>query len=441
MERHLVQAPGPSKMTPEQVISVLRLDPVAFVSDIVRSHGDIAKLPLGSQSLFILSNPEYIRQIFVVRPDIFKKRHDEAAEDAYLSQMAGFSPMFDTSLMPGYARVMSETAQRAEARWREALPVNGTLEVDIYREMMRMGLEIVGRTLFQVDLHDESAELVDALLRLNFGYGFDPLEANLGPLMPAAERVRLTDHEAARNRVHGFMRGLFDSVADQPEEQPPLISTLLQYVGPDHAVGVAVGTMVAMHEVTVTTLAWTWYLLSQYPEVDAALHAELSRVLGGRAATYEDLPNLAYTEMVLAEARRLYPSVWMVLRFVREDTAFDDHAVPAGSVVMASAQLMHRDPRFFPEPYRFDPLRWTQEAGVGRPEYAYFPFSEGPRACAGEEFAKMQDVILLATLAQHWRPQLVPGQQFQPRVQKSNAPRPGIRMTLQPSPLHPVPVV
>lgn len=120
----------------------------------------------------------------------------------------------------------------------------------------------------------------------------------------------------------------------------------------------------------------------------------------------------------------------MILRFVREDTRVDDYAVPAGSVVMASAQIMHRDPGFFSESYLFDPRRWTPEATAERAASSYFPFSEGARACAGETFAKIQDVIILATLAQHWRAELVPGQQFRPLVQKSNAPRPGIEMVL-----------
>ena len=108
----------------------------------------------------------------------------------------------------------------------------------------------------------------------------------------------------------------------------------------------------------------------------------------------------------------------MVLRFVREDTTFDGYAVPAGSVVMASQQIMHRDPRFFREHYRFDPSRWTPEGSAGLPEFAYFPFSQGARACAGGMFAKLDDAIILATLGQHWRPRLVPGQHFRPiRVQ------------------------
>lgn len=415
-------------MTPDAIISRLRLDPVTFVSELARSHGDIVELPLGKQSLFLLSSPAYIRDTFT-REDIFKKRPHDAAEKSYLGQISGFTPMFGPSLLSGYAGTMIEASERASLRWQNALAAHGSLTLDMYREMMRVTLEIVGQTLFQTDLRDQSAELVDSILQLETGYGFDPLAANLGHLLPAGPERRHSEGDAARARVQAVIQRVFDEAAKRPEP-PPLVATLVKYVG-EHAVDVAIGTMLAMHEVTVTTVTWAWYFLSQYPNVETELQAEWARVLGGRAPAYEDVPKLVYTDMVLSEVRRLFPSVWMILRFVREDTSFDGYAVPAGSVVMASAEIMHRDPRFFSEHYRFDPLRWSPEGSAGLPEGAYFPFSQGARACAGELFAKLEDAIILATLGQHWRAELVPGQQFRPQVHKSNAPRPGIEMSLK----------
>jgi cytochrome P450 len=136
--------------------------------------------------------------------------------------------------------------------------------------------------------------------------------------------------------------------------------------------------------------------------------------------------------MVLAETRRRHPCVWTVVRFVRKDVVFGGFSVPADSVVMASAQAMHYDPRFFPDPERFNPARWTPEAQAALPEYAYFPFSEGIRECAGGEFAKTQDALILATLAQRWRACALPNQRIEPAPQKSNTPRFGIQMTLEP---------
>lgn len=415
-------------MTADAIISRLRLDAITFASELAQSHGDIVELPLGQQSLFLLSSPAYITQVFS-RDDIFKKRPDEAAEQAYLGQISGFTPMFDRSMISGYAPTVMAASERANLRWQNLRAADDTANVDIYREMMRVTLEIVVQTLFQMDVQDQSTDMVDAILKLDTGYGFDPLTANLGHLLPAGPERKRPVADASRAKVQDMMQRLFDTALKMPNP-PGLIATLMKYVGPENAVNVAVGTMLAMHEVSVTTVTWAWYLISQYPDVEQKLHEEWASVLDGRSPAFGDVPRLVYTNMVLREVRRLFPSVWMFLRFVREDTACGDYAVPAGSVVMASAQLMHRDPRSFTHHYRFDPSRWTPEASASVPAGAYFPFSEGARACAGEGFANLQDAIILATLGQHWNARLVPGQHFRPIVYKSNAPRPGIEMTL-----------
>ncbi len=416
-------------MTADAIISRLRLDAITFSSELAQSHGDIVELPIGPQSLFLLSSPAYVTQVFS-RDDIFKKRPDEAAERSYLGQISGFTPMFAESVIRGYAPTVMAASERANLRWQNRLAADGATDVDIYREMMRLTLEIVVETLFQMDLQDQSADMVDAILQLDTGYGFDPLTANLGHMLPAGPERNRPEADASRAKVRDMMQRLFDVALKMPSP-PGLIATLLKYVGPENAVNVAVGTMLAMHEVSVTTVTWAWYLISQYPDVEQQLHEEWEQVLGGRSPNADDVPRLVYTDMVLQEVRRLFPSVWMFLRFVREDTAFGDYAVPAGSVVMACAELMHRDPRSFAHHYRFDPARWTPEASAKVPNGAYFPFSQGARACAGEGFVKLQDAIILATLGQHWRARLVPGQHFRPIVNKSNAPRPGIEMTLE----------
>jgi cytochrome P450 len=416
-------------MTADAIISRLRLDAITFASELAQSHGDIVELPIGPQSLFLLSSPAYITQVFS-RDDIFKKRPDDTAERSYLGQISGFTPMFAESVVNGYAPTVMAASERANLRWQNLLAAEDATDVDIYREMMRLTLEIVVETLFQMDLQEQSADMVDAILKLDTGYGFDPLTANLGHMLPAGPERKRPVADASRAKVQDMMQRLFDVALKMPNP-PGLIATLLKYVGPENAVNVAVGTMLAMHEVSVTTVTWAWYLISQYPDVEQQLHEEWEHVLGGRSPNADDVPRLVYTDMVLQEVRRLFPSVWMFLRFVREDTAFGDYAVPAGSVVMACAELMHRDPRSFAHHYRFDPARWTPEASASVPQGAYFPFSQGARACAGEGFVKLQDAIILATLGQHWRARLVPGQHFRPIVYKSNAPRPGIEMTLE----------
>jgi cytochrome P450 len=192
----------------------------------------------------------------------------------------------------------------------------------------------------------------------------------------------------------------------------------------------ALTIFLAGHETTANALTWTWYLLSQHPDVEARLHAEIDSSLRGRLPTFDDLPQLPYTRMVLAESMRLYPPAWAIGRRAIKPFEAGGYTIPAGSVILMSQYIMHRDARFFPEPERFDPERWTQAAQAERPKFSYFPFGGGARVCIGEQFAWMEGILLLATLAQHWQMRLVPDHvvDLQPLI--TLRPKHGMRMTL-----------
>jgi cytochrome P450 len=152
---------------------------------------------------------------------------------------------------------------------------------------------------------------------------------------------------------------------------------------------------------------WTWYLLSENPAAADLFYEEVDRVLQGRLPTFDDLPQLKYTEGVFAEAMRLYPPAWAIGRRAKTEYKIGEFCVPARSIFLMSPFVVHRDPRWFPEPDRFKPERWSQPDD--RPKFSYFPFGGGTRVCIGERFAWMEGVLLLAAVAQKWRFQLVPG--------------------------------
>ncbi|HYX43288.1 MAG TPA: cytochrome P450, partial [Pyrinomonadaceae bacterium] len=185
----------------------------------------------------------------------------------------------------------------------------------------------------------------------------------------------------------------------------------------------------AGHETTANALTWTWYLLAQHPEIEQRLHAELDQVLQGRERfTVADYPRLRYTEMVVAEAMRLYPPAWVVGRIALKDFQAGEYVVPAGALVLISQYVVQRDPRFFPDPERFDPERWTTKAREARPTYSYFPFGAGARRCIGEAFAWMEAVLLVASIARTWRLRLAPDQSVEPQPRITLRPKHGIRM-------------
>jgi len=184
----------------------------------------------------------------------------------------------------------------------------------------------------------------------------------------------------------------------------------------------------AGHETTANALSWTWYLLAQNPEAEARLHEEVDTVLAGRRPAFEDLPRLRYAEMVLAESMRLYPPAWGLGRRSLRDQTLGGLAVPANALVLMSPYLLQRDPRFYPDPLRFDPQRFTPEAKAARPKFAYFPFGGGARQCIGEPFAWMEGVLILVTLAQRWRFRLEAGARVEPEALITLRPRRGVPM-------------
>jgi cytochrome P450 len=193
----------------------------------------------------------------------------------------------------------------------------------------------------------------------------------------------------------------------------------------------AMTIFLAGHETTANALTWTWYLLSQNPEAEAKFHAEIDEVLGGQSPTAEHYPRLRYTEMVFAEAMRLYPPAWIIGRRALNDYQLNGYQVPDRSIILMSQYLMHHNPKYFSEPDRFDPERWTPEAREARPKFSYFPFGGGPRLCIGESFAWMEGVLVMAALARKWQMRLIPGHPVELQPLVTLRPKHGMKMKLE----------
>jgi cytochrome P450 len=194
----------------------------------------------------------------------------------------------------------------------------------------------------------------------------------------------------------------------------------------------AITLFIAGHETTANALIWTWYLLAQNPEVEQRLHEEIDAVLGDKPPELSDVPQLRYAEMILAEALRLYPPAWAVGRRALGPFTVQGFEVPAGSICIMSQYIVHRDPRWFPNPEKFDPERWRPEAREARPKFSYFPFGGGTRVCIGERFAWMEGVILMAAIAQKWRFRLEPGQRVEPLPLVTLRVKNGLRVIAEP---------
>jgi cytochrome P450 len=426
-------------------ILAMRRDPIGFLTRLAREGGDVVNVRLGTFDVWLLSHPEAIRDVLVTRHRSFMKGQglQEAKRvlgeglltsegEFHRRQRRLMNPAFHHTRVEAYGEAMASFAERTGKRWEDGQTL------DIHQEMAKLTLQIVGATVFDTDIATVEARRIRSALTTALGM-FDRLTLPFAPLL---ERLPL---EGNRRFVEAkaTLEEVIDGFIEQRRrtgDRGDLLSLLL--AAPDQEGGTApmpdrqirdeaMTVFLAGHETTANALTWTWYLLSQHPGIEAQLHEELDAVLDGRAPEPRDLPRLALTRRVLAESLRLYPPAWILGRRALEPYPMDGRVVPAGSIVILSPYVVHHDPRWFPDPFRFDPDRWSEEAEAARPKFSFFPFGGGPRVCIGESFAWMEAQLVMATLARRWRARLAPGQvvALEPRV--TLRPKYGMRMTLE----------
>jgi cytochrome P450 len=322
-------------------------------------------------------------------------------------------------------------------RWRRSTP--GDTLLDIPQEMMRLTLRIAGLALFSHDLTNEVDRIGSTFTTLS------PLISSYTSLpfpplwVPTPRNRRLL---AGINTLNTIVYSIIEERRKQPADTQAtdLLGMLLYTRNEETGLGMSdqqlldevLTLLLAGHETTATALTWTWYLLSQHPEVERRLHVEPEKVLAGRNPSVDDLDALPYTRMVIQEAMRLYPPAFGFTRFAIASDEMGGYPVPANSMIFLSAYCTHRHPAFWEEPEVFDPERFNPERSAGRPRFAYFPFGGGPRQCIGNSFAMMEAQLVLATVAQRYALRLVPGHAVEIQVLPTLRPRHGLPMTLHP---------
>jgi cytochrome P450 len=414
--------PGPKGIPLIGSLREFRGDPPGFLLRIAREYGEIVHFTAGGQRIFLIDQPEWIKDVFVTHQSNFKKsRMLERARtllgDGLLTSEGEFhkrqrrlvQPAFHRDRLIGYAASMVEYGARHREHWQ-----NGAA-LDVDQEMMRLTLAIVGKTLFSADIEKDTSEIATSLGTLMEVFNF--------MLLPFSEYLEKTPlpitrrFNKARAALDDVVYRLIRERRASNIDQGDLLSMLLLAVDEGDGTGMtdaqvrdeALTLILAGHETTANALTWTWYLLSQHPEVEQRMHEEIDRVLGDRLPAFDDFPRLPYTESVFAESMRLYPPAWAIGRRAKADYEIAGYTIPAQSILILSPYVTHRNSKWWPAPERFDPSRWTPEARDSRPKFAYFPFGGGARVCIGERFAWLEGVLLLATIAQRWRFRLVPG--------------------------------
>ena len=408
-----------------------------------KKYGDIVLFKVGNERVYLFNHPDLIRDVLVTNQKNFTKSRAlvrakrvlgegllTSEGDFHLRQRRLVQPAFHRDRIASYGRSMVEYAARSSARWTDGA------HVDVHHEMMKLTLAIVAKTLFSADVESEASEIGEALTTT-----FAAFNVGVLPFSEILERMPLPymkRFNAARARLDSTIYRIIDERRASGEDKGDLLSMLLLAQDTEGDGGRMTDTQLrdeamtlflAGHETTANALSWTWYLLSQSPEVESRFHQEID-ALGDRLPRPDDLPSLAYTRMVLAESMRLYPPAWAVGRRAINDFEANGYTIPARSMVLVSQFITQRDPRFFPEPERFDPERWRPAEVAARPKFSYFPFGGGTRICIGEQFAWMEGILVLATIGRHWRAKYIGTARPEVSAQITLRPKNGLEMQL-----------
>lgn len=418
-------------------------DSLKYEKYIAKTFGDVVHIRWLNRHAYQVSHPDDVRKVLVdeadkfIKAPIYKLLLSQFLGNGLLTSDGDFwrrqrklaQPAFHYKRIQTYAQVMVDYTLRMLEGWQpgEARDIN--------HDMMRLTLSVVSKTLFNVDIEKSASQIGDALTVLleettkkvqspiQLIPEWVPTEGN----RKRSEAVRVLDE---------IIMGIINERRAANEDQGDLLSMLMlaededgNHMTDKQLRDECVTLVLAGHETTANALAWTWYLLSEHPQVEAKLHEELDRVLGNRLPTTEDLKQLEYTDMVIKESMRLYPPIPTIARQTKEEIVLGGYPVPKGMIVNISPHVIHRDPRWYDDPDMFRPERFTKEFEKQLPKCAYLPFSNGPRVCIGNTFATMEAVLILATMAQRYRLTLVPGQEVAPQATLTLRPRENIKMT------------
>jgi cytochrome P450 len=408
-----------------------------------KEYGDIVYFRMAHVPTCLVIHPREIEQVLITDSANFTKSADYRALAAVLGkglltsegefwrrQRGLIQPAFRRENIVSYAPVMTGATSRMLDSWSDGQ------ERNIHADFMGVTLEIVAECLFGAQVSGVAERVGKAMEVVTDRFVTD---ASLALLFPFdIPDVFTWERRNAIRDLNKIINGIIRQQRESSEPRHDLLSTLLSVrdaegkpMREERLRDEVMTLFLAGHETTAIALSWTCFLLAQNPHVEAKLAEELHSVLAGRTPVIEDLPRLRYTEMVLKEAMRLYPAVWGLGRRAIAECELGGYRVPAGTNIFMFQWLTQRDPRFFPEPGRFDPERWREDpVRAGKiPRFAYFPFGGGPRVCVGASFAMIEATLLLATIQQRYHLDLVPSHPIEILGSVTLRPKHGIRVT------------
>ena len=443
----IVLPPGPRGGVLGSALDIRR-DPLGFCRAIAREYGDIVHVRFGIWPGYFVSHPEYVKHVLQDHQHNYSKDTGSfravscivgnglltSQGDFWLRQRRLVQPAFHRHQIATFAKVMTDATAEMLQRWSDVARAGQPF--DVAHEMMNLTLRIVAAALFSADVTSRADTIGQAFTIANkalSNFMFLPYSLLSWPA-PWNRHVWSAIH---------VLDVQVDSIIAQrraaPDTGSDLLGMLLSVRDADTGEGMTdtqvrdelKTAMLAGYETIATLLSWAWALLSDHPEVERRLQAEVDTVLGGRVPDAGDLPNLPYTRMVIDEVLRLYPPVWAITRKAEQRDQLGDYVLPPNSVVVLSPYVTHRHPALWDEPDRFMPERWSSERVRTRPPFTFFPFGGGPRLCIGHGFAIMEAQLIVAMVAQRYQLRVVPDHRVEPEPMITLRPRNGVPVVLQ----------
>jgi len=436
-----------------------RRDPVKLVTDAARL-GRVVRLDLPGRT-FLVTHPADVKHVLQDNHQNYCKGwvFDRikpywgdsllvADGDTWRRQRHRVQPSFKRERTVGFAPIVTTHTSEMLERWNTVASTGG--ELRIYDEMTRLALVVIGDVLFGLDMWADVPEMSRAAQT-----ALAVLKTRVAALAPLPLWVPTPSNRRfnrAMRVLHGYIDGILRRTRDAGSEAPGFLKMLIDARDPESGSPMTdrqlheeiLGMLQQGHDTVGEALAWVWYLVSLHPEVERRLYDEVCEVVGDRVPVAADLPRLTYANMVLQEAMRLYPPVWVIPRDAKSDDRIGSCRIPAGSTILLSPYLTHRHPEFWENPEAFDPDRFEPARCKERPRHAYVPFGGGPRLCMGADMATMEMLLIMTMVVQRFRLALVPGHREEVECILDMLPRHGVRATLRrqrPVPSKPAPVV
>jgi cytochrome P450 len=423
-----LKAPGPRGLPFLGSLFPALRDPLAFFSKSRASFGDVVRFKFGPYAYYLVSDPEVVRHVLVENAEAYTKSRNYVGlrmvlgdglllseGDHWRRQRKLAQPAFHKGKLEGFAHQMARATRDHLDRWGRD---ESREPFDIHREMMRLTFRIVGLTLFSSDVEGDAREVGEAMdVAMYWANDYAESLVRIPPGVPTPANLRfkramktldaivyrLIEERRAKGERDGFgddLLGMLMAATDENTGARMSNEQLRDEV---------ITMVLAGHETTANLLSWTFHLLSKHPDVERRIREEATRVLQGRDPVLDDVKNLEHTRLVLEEALRLYPPAWMFERQATSADVLGGYRIEPGAIIGICSYVIHRHPRYWENPERFDPDRFQPERAASRPRYAYLPFGGGARICIGNHFAMMEAQIILAMIVRDYRLELAPG--------------------------------